>query len=133
MELGQSIKAKAEAVGLEPAIRELMAQRASQLNGCAFCLDMHAVSLRKLGVSDQRLDVLPAWREAGLFTARERAALALAEAITFVHDGQVPDDVWNQAAAEFTAEQLDVLVWSATTINAWNRLAITTRRPVPGR
>ncbi len=131
--LEEAVTAEADSAGIEPELRELMKIRASQLNGCAFCLDMHIVDGRKLGMSDQRIDVLAAWREADLYTPREQAALALTEAITLVHDGHVPDDVWNQAAEVFSERELAVVMWAAATINTWNRLAITGRKPVPAR
>lgn len=131
--LEQAVVAAADAAGIESEVHELMKIRASQLNGCAFCLDMHTRDARKLGVTDQRIDVVAAWREADLYTARERAALALTEAIVFVHDGHVPDDVFTEAAAVFSEEELPIVVWAATTINAWNRINVTSRAPVRAR
>jgi AhpD family alkylhydroperoxidase len=101
--------------------------RASQVNGCADCLDMHTLDARSIGESGQRIYALPARREAPFFTARERAALALTEAVTLVHDGHVPDDVCAAAAAEFGAAELSALVWLIIVINAWNRVGITAR------
>ncbi len=112
---------------LERPLKELVRIRASQINGCAYCLDMHTLDARSTGESEQRIYALSAWREAPFFTARERAALALTEAITLVHDGHVPDDVYAQAAAEFRAAELAQLVWLIVVINAWNRVGITGR------
>ncbi|MGW2615467.1 carboxymuconolactone decarboxylase family protein [Streptomyces sp. NPDC001500] len=112
---------------VEPEILELVRTRASQLNGCAFCLDMHTKDARARGESEQRLYALNAWRETPFFSERERAALALTEAVTMVHDGQVPDAVYAQAAEVFDEAQLAALIWAATVINAYNRIAIATR------
>ncbi|MCQ9182696.1 carboxymuconolactone decarboxylase family protein [Streptomyces sp. IBSBF 2953] len=112
---------------VEPEILELVRTRASQLNGCAFCLDMHTKDARAQGESEQRLYALNAWRETPFFTERERAALALTEAVTLVHDGHVPDAVYAEAAEVFDEAQLAALIWAATVINAYNRIAIATR------
>ena len=123
----------ASAKDIEPELGELIKIRASQINHCAFCLNMHVVDARKHGVSEQKLDVLAAWEEAGdLFTERERAALALTEAITQIADG-VPDDVYEQAAAVFTERELGQVIAMAVTINAWNRINVTVRQRVPQR
>ena len=116
---------------VEPEILELVRIRASQLNGCAFCLDMHTKDARAEGETEQRLYALNAWRETPFFSGRERAALALTEAVTLVHDGQVPDAVYAEAAEVFDEAQLAALIWAATVINAYNRIAIATRM-VPG-
>ncbi|MCF1596981.1 carboxymuconolactone decarboxylase family protein [Streptomyces muensis] len=116
---------------VEPEILELLRIRASQLNGCAFCLDMHTKDARAQGETEQRIHALNAWRETPFFTERERAALALAEAVTLVHDGRVPDSVYAAAAEVFDENQLAALIWAATVINAYNRIAIATRM-VPG-
>lgn len=117
----------AMAAGLEPALVALVNTRASQINGCAFCLDMHTKEARSKGETEQRLHTLSAWREAPFFTQRERAALELTEAVTLVHNGQVPDDVYDAAAKEFTEGGLSQLLWVITVINSLNRLAISTR------
>ena len=123
----------ASAKDIDPELGELIKIRASQINHCAFCLNMHVVDARKHGVSEQKLDVLAAWEEAGdLFTERERAALALTEAITQIADG-VPDDVYEQAAAVFTERELGQVIAMAVTINAWNRINVTVRQRVPQR
>lgn len=113
---------------------ELIKIRASQINHCAFCLDMHTRDARKHGVSEQKLDVLAAWKEAGdLFTERERAALALTEAITDLRNGPVPDDVYARAAAVFSDRELGQVVAMAVTINAWNRINAVIRQEPPRR
>lgn len=117
----------AERAGLPVLLLELLRQRVSQINGCEFCLDLHARDARKAGESQERLDALSTWRESGLFDARERTALALAEAITLVHDGQVPDGVYRAAATEFGEDGTAALIWVCTVINAYNRIAISTR------
>jgi AhpD family alkylhydroperoxidase len=116
---------------LERPLKELVRIRASQINGCAYCLDMHTLDARSIGESEQRIYALPAWREAPFFTARERAALELTEAMTLVHQGHVPDQVYAVAAAQFDAAELAQLAWLIIVINAWNRMAITARS-VPG-
>ncbi len=123
----------ASAKDVEPAIGELIKIRASQINHCGFCLNMHLVDARKHGVSEQKLDLLAAWEEAGdLFTEREQAALALTEAITTIADG-VPDGVYARAAAAFTERELGQVIAMAVTINAWNRINVTVRTAVPRR
>ncbi|WP_405821285.1 carboxymuconolactone decarboxylase family protein [Streptomyces sp. NBC_01390] len=112
---------------VEPEILELIRIRASQLNGCAFCLDMHTKDARAQGETEQRIYALNAWRETPFFTERERAALALTEAVTLVHDGHVPDGVYAEAADVFDEAQVAALIWAATVINAYNRIAIATR------
>lgn len=112
---------------VERPLLELMRIRASQLNGCAYCLDMHTKDARFAGESDERMHLVSAWREAPQFSDRERAALALTEAVTLVGEGHVPDDVWQVAASEFVEEDLAYLLWTAVVINAWNRVAISTR------
>ena len=114
-------------VDIDHQLGELVRIRASQINGCAFCIDLHWRDARASGESEERLYMLDAWRESPLYDDRERAALALAEAITLITDGRVPDEVWEQAAAEFPPAELAQLVFAITAINAWNRLAITSR------
>jgi AhpD family alkylhydroperoxidase len=118
--------------GIDPKLIELVKIRASQLNGCAYCLDMHWHDARQLGEDERRLAVLPAWRETTLFTEQEQAALALTEAMTCLSEHQdVPDDVYDEAAKVFTEQQLTVVVWAATVINAFNRFGVTGRAPLP--
>jgi AhpD family alkylhydroperoxidase len=118
---------------LDPKLTELVYLRVSQMNGCAFCLDMHATALRALGEDAQRMDVLAAWRECGFFTDAERAALAWAEALTRIGDG-VPDDVlFDALKRHFEEVQIAELTFAVATINAWNRMAISMRQPVERR
>ncbi|MGP3985514.1 carboxymuconolactone decarboxylase family protein [Streptomyces sp. 3N207] len=118
----------ASAAGLDPVVGELVKIRASQINRCAYCLDMHFADARKNGESQLRLDLLPAWEEAGdLFTERERAALALTEAVTELTDGFVPDEVYERAAKHFDASELAALIGQIVAINAWNRFNVTVR------
>ena len=114
---------------LEPQLRELVNLRVSQINGCAYCLAMHATALRKMGESERRLDLLPAWREAPGYTERERAALAWAEAVTRLEPDGVPDPVYAAALAHFGDRGLAELTLAVTTINTWNRLNVAFRNP----
>ena len=124
----------AAAKDIDVELGELIKIRASQINHCAFCLDMHTRDARKHGVSEQKLDVLAAWEEAGrLFTERERAALALTEAITELGDGHVPDEVYQRAAQVFSDRELGQVIAMAVTINAWNRINVTIRLQPPTR
>ena len=117
--------------GLEPSLRELVKLRASQINGCAYCVDMHSKDARRGGETEQRVYGVVAWREAPYYTPRERAALALTEAVTLIAGG-VPEDVYAEAERHFEPAELAALIWSIVTVNAWNRLAIPTGDPVPG-
>ena len=118
----------AAAQGLDPVVSELVKIRASQLNRCAYCLDMHLTDARKHGETQLRLDLLTAWEETpGLYTARERAALALTEAMTLLTDGFVPDAVYERAAEHFEEAELARLIAQIVAINAWNRFQVTTR------
>ena len=116
---------------LEPSLIELLKMRASQINGCAFCLDMHSKDARAAGETEQRLYALNAWSETPFFTDRERAALAWTEAVTLVADGHVPDAVYEKAMQQFSEEELVNLTMAVVTINGWNRLSIAFRA-VPG-
>src|SRR5574337_222522 len=119
--------------GLDPKLSELIKIRASQLNSCAFCLDMHHRDARRHGEDQRRLDVVSAWREApDLYTAAERAALALTEAVTRIGDAGVPDAVWNDVRAEFDEAGVVQLLMAIATINVWNRLAVATHQQLPG-
>jgi AhpD family alkylhydroperoxidase len=113
--------------GLDPPLRELVRIRASQLNGCVYCIDMHTTDARKGGEAEQRIYALPAWREAPYYTDRERAAFALTDAVTLVSETHVPRDVYDEAAGQFTDAELAQLISLIVTINAWNRIAISTR------
>jgi AhpD family alkylhydroperoxidase len=117
--------------GLEHPLLELVKIRASQINGCAFCLDMHTKDARVGGETEQRLYALPAWRETPFFTDRERAALTWTEAVTRVADTHVPDDVFELVREQFTEKELADLTLAIVTINGWNRLAVAFRK-VPG-
>lgn len=114
---------------VDPALYELIKTRASQVNGCAFCVDMHTKDARSKGETEQRLYLLSAWREAPLYTEKERAALALTEAVTLVSEAHVPDDVWDNAAKVFSQEELAGVLMAIVTINGWNRISIASRTP----
>lgn len=116
--------------GLDKKLFELIKTRASQINGCAYCINMHVRDAQKIGETSQRLFLLDAWRETNLFTEKERAALALTEAITLITNGHVPDDVYHAAASKMTDPELAAVIMSIVTINAWNRIAITSRTPL---
>ena len=109
---------------LEPGLKELVRTRASQINGCAYCVETHTNDALEGGESQRRLLLLPAWRETGLFTARERAALGLTEAVTRLSEAPVSDEVWAEAAGQFEETELAELVWLITAINAWNRVNV---------
>ena len=125
------LEAYVKSSGLEPSLLDLIKTRASQINGCAFCIDMHTKEARAKGESEQRLYLLNAWREAPFYTERERAALAWTEAVTLVANGHVPDEVYEQARAQFGEQELVNLTLAVVAINGWNRLAISFRA-VPG-
>jgi len=120
-----------EACGLEEQLLHLIKMRASQINGCAYCLDMHSKDLRAGGETEQRIYGLDAWEEAPYYTDRERAALAWTEAVTRVADGHVPDHVYEEVRPHFSEKELADLTLAVAAINAWNRLAIA-GRAVPG-
>ncbi|MEV4560403.1 carboxymuconolactone decarboxylase family protein [Kitasatospora sp. NPDC049285] len=126
---------RAAVTGLgDPVIADLVKLRASQLNHCAFCLDMHATDARANGEQEHRLHTLAAWRETPYFTARERAALALTESVTLVADTHVPDEVYGEAAKHFSEAELAHLIALIVAINAWNRIGVTSRlSPAPKR
>jgi AhpD family alkylhydroperoxidase len=115
--------------GLEKSLINLVDMRASQINGCAFCLDMHSKDARAEGESEQRLYLLPAWREAPFYSERERAALEWTEAITLVADDHVPDEIYKRVRPHFTDEELVKLTMAINVINAWNRLNVAFRTP----
>ncbi len=115
---------------LEPLLLELVKLRASQLNGCAYCLDMHSKDARALGEDEQRLHVLAGWHEAPFYSPRERAALAWCEALTLLPQTGAPDDVYRQLESEFAPEEIAALTFAIVAINGWNRLAVGLRRPV---
>ena len=125
----QSVQLALEA-GLAKGFCHLLKLRASQINGCAFCLRMHMRDALAEGESTDRISVLPAWRESTYFTAREAAALALIEAVTEVSQGQVPDAVYDAARLQLSDAEIAAVQWLGVVINAWNRIAITSRYPV---
>ncbi|HET6419831.1 MAG TPA: carboxymuconolactone decarboxylase family protein [Geobacteraceae bacterium] len=118
--------------GLETSLLDLVRMRASQINGCAYCLDMHSKDARSGGETEQRLYLLNAWREAPFYSARERAALAWTEALTMVAESRVPDEVFEEARQHFSEEELVNLSLAVVAINGWNRLAIGFRSEVGG-
>jgi AhpD family alkylhydroperoxidase len=126
MELEKVVRAST----LEPLLLELVRQRASQINGCAYCLDMHWKDARAIGEDEQRLHLVAAWREAPFFTSRERAALAWTEALTLLPKTGAPDDVYETMAREFGPAEQVALTLAIVAINGWNRLAVGFRRPV---
>jgi AhpD family alkylhydroperoxidase len=117
----QGLNAVFEGSTLEPALLELVKIRASQINGCGFCLDMHTKDARHAGETEQRLYLVSCWREAPIYTDRERAALAWTEAVTKLENQHVPDQVYEQAHAQFSEEELVRLTTTVVAINGWNR------------
>jgi len=117
--------------GLDPGLIHLLKMRASQINGCAYCIDMHSKDARALGETEQRLYELDAWRETPFYTDRERAALSWTEAVTLVSQTHVPDAVFEEVRKYFSEKEIVDLTFAISTINAWNRLAIALRA-VPG-
>jgi AhpD family alkylhydroperoxidase len=131
-DLLQQLHVAVDGAGLEPDLLDLVKLRASQINGCAYCIDMHSKDARARGETEQRLHALSAWTESPYFTERERAALALTESVTLLADTHVPDAVVEAAAAVFSPDELIRLLYAVIEINAWNRLAVTLRSPEPG-
>jgi len=117
--------------GLEQSLIELVKTRASQINGCAYCINMHTQDARKHGETEQRLYLLNAWREAPVYTDRERAALAWTDAVTLISDTHAPDDAYAEVRAHFSEAETVNLTMLIATINAWNRLAISFRAMPP--
>jgi AhpD family alkylhydroperoxidase len=117
--------------GLESSLKELVKLRASQLNGCAYCVDMHSLDARAKGETEQRLYALPVWQHTPFFSERERAALLWTEKLTLISEERVPDEVYNQVRAHFTETELTNLTLVIALINAWNRFGISFR-DVPG-
>ena len=116
---------------LDKTLIELIKTRASQINGCAFCLDMHTKDARHAGETEQRLYALSAWQETPFFTPQERAALALTEAVTLISQQGVPDAIYEEVSRHFTPKQITQLLMAIIAINAWNRISITTQM-LPG-
>jgi AhpD family alkylhydroperoxidase len=121
-----------DAAGIDPLLRELVRVRASQLNGCAYCVDMHTKDARAAGETEQRLYALPAWRETPFYTNRERAALALTEDVTLMARDHVPAAAYEAAAEVLTPGEIAALLALIITINAWNAIGVTTRAWTPG-
>lgn len=130
VELDRLASEAAAQAGIATGFTHLLRLRASQLNRCAFCVRLHARDALASQESGDRIAVLPAWRETDYFSPKERAALELVEAITLVADGQVPDAVYAQAAGALSNEEIAAVEWLAVVINAWNRIAISSRYPV---
>ena len=124
VELGKTIQTN----GLDPRLRELVMTRAAQLNGCTFCMHHHLADARKYGETEDRLHLLNAWSESGLYTDRERAALAWTEALTMISDTHAPDEVYELVQAQFTEEEQVHLTLLVAQTNAWNRINIAFRR-----
>ncbi|MGH9683555.1 MAG: carboxymuconolactone decarboxylase family protein [Candidatus Acidiferrales bacterium] len=127
----RGLEAAVYASGLEPALVDLVKLRASQINGCAYCMDMHAKDLRARGEKQERLDVLSAWREAPFYSDRERAALAWTEVVTLIAQNHVTDDFYNEARRHFSDDELANLTLAIVAINGWNRFGVAFRF-VPG-
>lgn len=115
--------------GLDHKLLHLVKLRASQINGCAFCVDMHYKDARAAGESEQRVSCVGVWRECDFFTDRERAAFEWTEAVTLIHKTHAPDSAYEAARAQFSEKELSDLTFAIATINAWNRLAISARTP----
>ena len=126
-----AVEAYVRKSGLEPALLELVKMRASQINGCAFCLDMHSKDARAQGETEQRLYALNAWHETPFYSERERAALEWTEAVTLISQNHVPDELYQRVRQQFSEEELVNLTMAVVAINGWNRLAIAFRT-VPG-
>ncbi len=126
-----ALEAAVHKLGIEPSLIELIKLRASQLNGCAFCVDMHASDALKAGETQRRLNAVAVWREAPFFTARERAALAWTESLTLLAQTHAPDEDYEQLRAQFSETEMVNIGLAICTINAWNRLAVGFRSMPP--
>ena len=124
-----ALQAAVEASGLDPALQELIKLRVSQINGCAYCIDVHFREAKAKGEKEERLYLLEVWRESPIYTDRERAALAWAEAVTLVSETHVPDDVFREARVHFDEAELVNLTLAVVAINGWNRFSISFRVP----
>src|SRR5271167_1818069 len=122
-----ALEAQVQASGLEQSLIELVKTRASQINGCAYCINMHTEDARKRGETEQRLYLLNAWREAPVYTDRERAALAWTEAVTLISQTHAPDDAYDEVRRHFSETETVNLTMLIATINSWNRIAIAFR------
>ena len=116
--------------GLDKTLYELSKTRASQINGCAYCINMHTRDVLALGETNQRLFLLDTWRETDLYTEKERAVLALTEAMTLLTNGQVPDDIYKNASKHLSQKELASVIMAIVAINGWNRKTITTKMPL---
>ncbi|MER6348647.1 carboxymuconolactone decarboxylase family protein [Streptomyces sp. NPDC001595] len=130
VQTSEAVRATAAEAGLDRTVVELINLRVSQLNGCAFCLDLHTRAALRAGETTQRLGVLPAWRDTELFTPLERAALALAEATTVPSDAAAQESAYAAAREILTDDQISAVTWVAITINAFNRVSIMSKHPV---
>ncbi|MGW1428615.1 carboxymuconolactone decarboxylase family protein [Streptomyces sp. NPDC002431] len=130
VQTSEAVRASAAEAGLDRVLVELVNLRVSQLNGCAYCLDVHTRAALRAGETTQRLGILAAWRDTEVFTARERAALALAEATTHPADASAQETAYAAAREEFDDTELSAIVWVAITINAFNRVSILSKHPV---
>ncbi|WP_351236090.1 carboxymuconolactone decarboxylase family protein [Streptomyces sp. NPDC002133] len=130
--LSSAVEETTTAAGLDPLLVELVKILTSQINGCAYCLKLHTRDALKKGENPDRIAVLHAWEETGYFSETDRAALRLAEAISRVSEGRVSDEDYNAAAAVLSADQVSAVAWLSTVMNAFNRVAITSRYPVTG-
>jgi AhpD family alkylhydroperoxidase len=126
-----TLETQVQGSGLEQSLMELVKTRASQINGCAYCINVHTHDARKRGETEQRLYLLNAWREAPVYSERERAALAWTEAVTVISETHVPDDIYAEVRAQFSEAETVNLTMLIATINAWNRLAIAFRAVPP--
>lgn len=130
--LDRAAREELERVGFDPRLAELVRVRASQLNGCAYCIDMHTKDAKAAGETEQRIYALTAWRDAPFFDEPERAALAFAEAVTLMADDHVPDEEWEAVARHYSEDELGALVSLLVAINAWNAIGVSTHAWVPG-
>ena len=130
--LDQAATKELDRVEFDTRLRELVRIRASQINGCAYCIDMHTKDARAVGETEQRLYALAAWPETPFFTSRERAALAFTESVTLLAANHVPAAAYDAVAAEFSPEEVAALVSLIVTINAWNAISVSTRAWIPG-
>lgn len=129
--LDQAATEELDRAGIESSLRELVRLRASQINGCVYCIDVHSKDARAHGDSEARLYALPAWRESPYFTARERAALAFTESVTLLANDHVPTAAFQAVATEFNEDEIAALLSLIVTINAWNAIGVTTRAWTP--
>lgn len=130
VELDRQASAYATSAGIDEGFAHLLRLRASQLNGCAYCVRLHTRDALASSETSDRISVLPAWRETEYFDEKERAALALCEAVTLIADGQVPETVYAEATAVLSDEEIAAVEWLGVAINAWNRIATSSRYPV---